>query len=741
MKKIFVVTLLAIVLLSLTGVVLWAAPLNNGDGLAFEGISLDPEVPYPGQSVVVTVAYTNTGDSVVPEGTEVTYQVEAQGVEEIIDGDGNFTLEADVPGGEGGEATFEFYAPVDEKTYSLTIDLEGGGGEASFGPQPMVVESALPDALGQLFAGLGVFAAVMAIMAVGTEVVIESFKFVLGLKAKVTALEALEQLKSELPGQLTGLGVAPELQGDIDKLLEEVKVTLEPIEEMTEEVAKVISSGSFGDTYEAIQSLEKGVAGLKAEIEAKKAEVDSAADGAPKKAAQQELTTLTKRAEDELGKLKKAAVEAVEKGFKLLLDHLPLGKDVANPIREKIVGWINDVTLDDVVTLTDRVFKQFQEMIADNGPQLTSDWLHTQINTYLTQGREGVDKALEVAVGTLRDLGLPAESVQAMEEELDKRVDSVERVARDRNNVYSLSVKNLLEAVEERRNDMQSPARKIWRRLRESQQPLAFVLGVALAVIAAVIFWVATWSLRENAAIAIVEIIRVAALLGSVRKLIAVLALVGGLLAGAVVGAVMWLFAALIASWVAKVVLRDQIPGKKIVVDDKPAPGSLGYFLHYRIEKWFNSLRGEKRPPEEYGDVDVEAQEQIEDVGPTTLAKVLLQREDKHRDQETSRIRILRVFSIIVGAALAYWLQIDAAEYLNYAVPGITGKINVVDLGAWPLLPDGFTVGMALTGLAASAGSKFWRDLLGRLQTARGQAEEAAKLVRKVKGMVGTEEG
>ena len=31
---------------------------------------------------------------------------------------------------------------------------------------------------------------------------------------------------------------------------------------------------------------------------------------------------------------------------------------------------------------------------------------------------------------------------------------------------------------------------------------------------------------------------------------------------------------------------------------------------------------------------------------------------------------------------------------------------------------------------------KFWRDLLGRLQTARGQAEEAARLVRQVQGTV-----
>ena len=53
---------------------------------------------------------------------------------------------------------------------------------------------------------------------------------------------------------------------------------------------------------------------------------------------------------------------------------------------------------------------------------------------------------------------------------------------------------------------------------------------------------------------------------------------------------------------------------------------------------------------------------------------------------------------------------------------------------------EGPTVGIVLTGLAAAAGSKFWRDLLGRLQATRGQAEEAARLVRQVKGMVGLEQ-
>jgi hypothetical protein len=160
-----------------------------------------------------------------------------------------------------------------------------------------------------------------------------------------------------------------------------------------------------------------------------------------------------------------------------------------------------------------------------------------------------------------------------------------------------------------------------------------------------------------------------------------------------------------------------------------------------------NWVVGRKKEPGEYGEIDPDVRAEIEETGPTNVAAILLRREDLHRDQETSRIRLLRIVSIFVGTGLAYLLQIDAFDYLEQAVPGIS-QFNF-DLvtgdqlsGFWPRLSSDLdiTVGIVLTGLAASAGSKFWRDLLGRLQATKQQAESAASLLRKGKAMLGMEE-
>ena len=64
-----------------------------------------------------------------------------------------------------------------------------------------VSESALPPELARLFAGLGMFFAMMAILAVGAEVVVDILRVLLGMKRKVTAMEAFNKLANQLPGE------------------------------------------------------------------------------------------------------------------------------------------------------------------------------------------------------------------------------------------------------------------------------------------------------------------------------------------------------------------------------------------------------------------------------------------------------------------------------------------------------------------------------------------------------------
>jgi hypothetical protein len=167
---------------------------------------------------------------------------------------------------------------------------------------------------------------------------------------------------------------------------------------------------------------------------------------------------------------------------------------------------------------------------------------------------------------------------------------------------------------------------------------------------------------------------------------------------------------------------------------------TLGFFLRFVLERVFNAILGREsdiRAAIRYGQIDPLIQQTIKSASATSLASVLLSLEDVHQDQEASRIRLIRVFSITTGIYLAYLLQIDAAVYLGYAVPGIENTINNANNAIQ--LPGNLTVGIILTGFAASAGSKFWRDILTRLQETREQTEEAARLAKKVREMVPSE--
>jgi len=88
----------------------------------------------------------------------------------------------------------------------------------------------------------------------------------------------------------------------------------------------------------------------------------------------------------------------------------------------------------------------------------------------------------------------------------------------------------------------------------------------------------------------------------------------------------------------------------------------------------------------------------------------------KYDVDERKRITALRGISAIIGIGLALWLQIDSFALL-------TG-----------LLPTGFAVepwlGMVVTGLAASAGSSFWHDMLGRVRAVKEASQQVQTVVK-----------
>ncbi len=642
-----------------------------------------PESPYPGQEVKVKVTYPAEFGK-ANEGKPVKYQLEAVGAAEVGEircpGECAFALAA------SGESLLRFYAPVKEDTFSFTVTLAVEGMEPSppLEIRALVVESALPDSLAQLFAGLGLFAAVMAIMALGTEVVIEFGKFFLGLKAKVSAMEAFNELKKELPGQLNQLGVDNKAIAGLDPIFQGLEATLKPVGQVQDVVAQ-ISGGLFADAYRSLQAM-----------------------GA--------IDPKSKDASLKFAALKETTKAAVRRGLFLLSQKLPLAQEKIPQIEAGLLGAIDRLQLSDVANAAQLFFTNLQTAISDHEPEWTKQWLLAQADDLVKYNQAHLlglaeDNIFEPILG----LGFAPESVQALRARFTGTMETMSGYLLKQANTYSESLKNLLTAVEEQRNQYQSPARKIWRRLRDSK------LHIGLAALIAGIVWMLVWKSANLWPVWLAQ-----------PGFWAWLAAVGsGLAAGLLLFAAARITQCLFAD-------PDGLPaGDKHRLLYK----TLGYFLRFVAERGFNYLMGRKSSMVEalkYGEVDEAYRERIAETNPQTLAKTLLYLDEKHQDEEVSRVRMIRVLSLLIGTYLAYRLQIDAATYLNYAIPGIAQQINAVNINLnqlWAGQPP-LTVGMILTGLAASAGSKFWRDTLARLQSSREQAEEAARLVRSLKGTV-----
>jgi hypothetical protein len=77
---------------------------------------------------------------------------------------------------------------------------------------PPPQETPLPAGLSRIFASLGLFIVTMFTMASGTEIMVDVFKLILGLKSKPSAMKTIKEYEALLPGKLENLGLAAEAQ-------------------------------------------------------------------------------------------------------------------------------------------------------------------------------------------------------------------------------------------------------------------------------------------------------------------------------------------------------------------------------------------------------------------------------------------------------------------------------------------------------------------------------------------------
>lgn len=102
---------------------------------------------------------------------------------------------------------------------------EGDGGET--------------DGIGNVIGTLGLYAAIMAVLAIGSEVVIDAIRPIFGLKRKKTASEALSEMKDWLPGTLKDVGASPEAQQRLNERIGEMEALTAQFDDRAEEIRRV----------------------------------------------------------------------------------------------------------------------------------------------------------------------------------------------------------------------------------------------------------------------------------------------------------------------------------------------------------------------------------------------------------------------------------------------------------------------------------------------------------------------
>jgi hypothetical protein len=98
----------------------------------------------------------------------------------------------------------------------------------------------------------------------------------------------------------------------------------------------------------------------------------------------------------------------------------------------------------------------------------------------------------------------------------------------------------------------------------------------------------------------------------------------------------------------------------------------------------------------------------------------------KYALDEKHRITLLRITSAVIGIGIAVMLRIDTFDILGFLFPPDVQEILTQ--------PNAQLGGMIITGLAASAGSSFWHDMLGRVRNIKEAVKQVEKAVASREG-------
>ena len=687
--------------------------------------------------------------------------------------------------------------PQSDALTQIPGDLDNGNNIASTTIVPVIEtgDEGLPTELTRVFAGLAIFFAVMALVAVGTEVTIDSLKVAIGMKRKVTSTEALDRMEKYVPGQLGALSVTATTREQYRRMIRDLRSALSGTLEGVQGIVALreqLMNSEFGDAFRRADLIGR---------------------------TRRDLT------ERELYNYKKNLQVYVTNILNTLETRLSLPADAIRPLRDQVAQEISLFDGANPAEFQQEIFIDLQDPHFWS-TQIVDGWLSSKQDSVLTQNNANlIDEFNSEVQPLLLGVGFTPDSIEALKLEIVARMGVVIAGVSQATDTFLDSVRNILDAVELRRFDTQSPSRKVWRKLRgwrggtfpptrlratimpaiylalfllyltwlkhvtdtplfggllerslteESGFPISwFLLFFMISLAGVLILYFARRSIGANGSLWFIGLYGASALSLLTGLLFTFLLWVlqplsanrlsgelkffewiqpwwSWLVLFSLILLILLMAVSLVAKYVYNRLVSTAIRDGRLGQSDSAVNALENATIIHRVETLWNLVRQgfdvTHVDPERFDKPDTvldyeegvyKTEGQAFLFSKETAAKFIMQRTDQQRDEETSRLRILRVMSIAVGLVIAYALQIDVLSLLGEAFPDVLNQLNWTIVSgetmhawrSWLPADKAITVGIILTAFAASAGSAFWHDRLDQLQASKKGAQAAAQFL------------
>jgi len=575
-------------------------------------------------------------------------------------------------------------------------------------------EADTEDALSKTLGILAVYAAFMAALAAGVEVITDLFRPIFGLERQPQAMETLQGMKDWLPATLKEMDTTPEAQARLQGFLTELDQTVKGVtdaaqpEEIAQEIQKwalatVKSAGGLlagqvdakiGELVSRLlpqESFEKVVEHTLAQLNLQGLELDA-----------QTITALLKW-------LQEQAQAVVKQIYVKVIGGDSLEQAIIETLQSLLAQLPPAVQLSDEQLAA--VLKKIEQSILENlpikGPALEKAVGMTRQFLQALQGSAQFSPAMSDLKGLLQELGLETSQIDQV---IAKSLEMMEVLAES-------------QQLAQKKAELQTLLQGWGLRPSQAEEVITQAIKALNAL------------KGEDTA---QQIINLASSLNAFSGILNVVEAERH----DVTSYLRRLWRAL-RDWKG-LGLMHYLPAKP-QWEELRKRSALGALL-YLLEKAWNYLWGKGEPGVQHNHTLI--------LTPDTAAQTLLERDRFHRQQESIRQRQLRLVTVIVGCVLAIMLRVDSLDLLKplfgaqlppalFDVDKVRTleqifKCNVTQwhgLGKWLFSWIAIaTPGMLISGLAASGGSSFWHDQLDRLRAAKQTTEQVSTVVSVLSG-------